>query len=216
MPAGWRSMGPEGNGENAYETENNQLHKWPMGHQLADEFCGLKCGHIGLPPQKLSMIKKADRKILLYVTSHYELPRQDFSAASDQLLKRIDCPNSQQHCSRKFFAEVYWSSWRYLSKKIRSIRNRGYEGYSNGEKNLLRDMLKILERRKLMPFALKNHRLVPLQVYRPIYGREIWAEGSLYDVKPYESIYHNGLWTDLITLNPYSSIFKDSLFQPVR
>ncbi len=57
------------------------------GHQLADEFCGIKCGSWQSEEIRQN-IHQAERKLLLYVTGNYEMPKTELQEAVRHIEKR--------------------------------------------------------------------------------------------------------------------------------
>ena len=109
------------------------------GHQLADEYCGLYCGNWNLETDTQRRLSLSDRKYLVFITGHYELPRQDLLDAVYEVEQR-KCYNAEINCGLNPGGNIFWVSWRQLSEILEAERPAGYPGYSRGEINLLEDI----------------------------------------------------------------------------
>jgi len=157
-------------------TEDNIVKKdadISFGHQLMDEYCGLKCGiwlftesYLDFDPQK--ELFETNQKYLLYVTANYEIPANDILEGLKTSPRFKHCVYTNENCSYSAEEEVYWVSWRDLWMIIDEIgftKNNACIKYSVGERNLIRDLSQFLEVRELQPFN-PFEKLAPLQIYQ--------------------------------------------------
>lgn len=158
----------------------------PLGHQLADEFCGIKCGHWDLPDAVGNELEAVQRKVLLYITANYDIPKVDIKEAWDKIRISRKCIGSQKECSPE--SDIYWVSWRGLYRILQEEKVQGFPGYSIGEHNYLADLIEIL--------ALRG-----LQTFEPF--------KSLDAVDPYSRFFTlPALFDKLTPVDGYNSFFK--------
>lgn len=85
------------NDENGIEEEDQSATTGPIfhyGHQLADQYCGVMCGRWN-DEEVQNKLSQVNKKVLLYVTTHYELPSADLDEAAETIL--------QKHLLQKLF-----------------------------------------------------------------------------------------------------------------
>ncbi|NLG32742.1 MAG: hypothetical protein GX550_04405 [Syntrophomonadaceae bacterium] len=140
------------------------------GHQLADEYCGLYCGNWNIEKDAQRRLSLSDRKYLVFITGHYELPRQDVLDAVCEAEQR-KCYNTEINCGLNPGDNIFWVSWRQLSEILETERLAGYPDYSQGEINLLEDIRNMLIRRGLVPFTVWQN-LQPVMVYKSFWERK--------------------------------------------
>jgi hypothetical protein len=133
------------------------------GHQIADEYCGLYCGNWNLKKETQPRLSRSNRKHLVIITKHYELPKQDLEEAT-RIVKERKCYNAQYNCGLNPEENIYWVSWSQLTEILEAESKRGYPYYSQGERNLLEDVRSMLIRRGLVPFSVWQN-LQPVLVY---------------------------------------------------
>lgn len=130
------------------EPEEQRGNVITLGNQLADEFCGLYCGEWNRE-KKILLTKRLYKRILLYVTNHYEIPLIDIKDSCAALINNRGC---RKNCMFQPEDNIYWVSWRELSTLLEDLIIHEFPGYSLGEKRLLIDLLQSLKLRDLSKF----------------------------------------------------------------
>lgn len=155
------------------------------GHQLADEFCGIKCGS-WLSEKICQNIHQTERKLLLYVTGNYEMPKTELQEAIRHIEER-KCGKKRERTDCRIEAErdVYWVSWRHLHKILSDSTVHG--SLSAGESIMLRDLLSILELRELNWFSTPFANLHPIDAYESFMKADFWS--WLQPVHEYKSVF---------------------------
>jgi hypothetical protein len=116
------------------------------GNQLADEYQGLH--QLQRIPQACGQeLAVAQRRLLLYVTKDFVLPRQQLAEALQSLRKRAIAG-----ASHDLESTFYWLSWHVLHNLLIEERRAGFPGHAPGEQRLLEDVLHVLNRRDLLEF----------------------------------------------------------------
>ena len=162
------------------------------GHQLADEYCGLYCGKWNMDKNSINRLTSSYRKHLVFITMHYDRPRQDLQDAVHEVELR-KCYNTKSSCGFNPENNIFWVSWRHLFEILDAERLTGYVGYSQGEINLLEDVRSMLIRKGLVPFYVWRN-LQPVMVYNSPWERKVVAN----------RVYWNGLEA----LPEYISVFS--------
>jgi len=135
-----------------------------LGHQLADEYCGVTQG---MWQEKITKeLEQVHKRILLYITSDYETPLIDFREAISEI-------GSRKYQNSTFETELYWIGWRNLHTILKNEFSRNYPEYSNGDKNFLEDLRKVLEQRKLIEFKLLE-KLSQVDKYTRFHNTTLW------------------------------------------
>lgn len=158
------------NADNAQSREDSD-EKFTLGHQLADQFCGLRCG-IWRNAEITEKLDRADKKYLIYLTAHYSCPQQDMETAISEIYDRNKskgCAADKCHDAEDW---LLWLSWQDLYVVLERTRKEGYSGYSRGERALLLDLEKVLGRKELMPLALWENSLREVTYYEGNYDGE--------------------------------------------
>lgn len=120
------------------------------GNQLADEYCSLKCGKW----PKLKVMEELTEGQLLYLTAHYEMPKKDLEETL-KILKTKDLNQKCNHCLNQASSEIYWLSWRDIYQELLEVETAGCTDYfPPGEKRLMQDVRRLLEKKGLKPFKL--------------------------------------------------------------
>lgn len=155
------------------------------GHQLADEFCGIKCG--GWLLEKICQnIHQTERKLLLYVTGNYEMPKTELQEAIRHIEERR-CGKKRERidCHIEAERDIYWVSWRHLHKIL--SESTVHKSSSAGESIMLRDLLSILELRELEWFSTPFANLHPIDAYESFLKADFWS--WLQPVHEYKSVF---------------------------
>jgi hypothetical protein len=149
-----------------------------LGHQLADEYCGLKCGkwffreiHSRRDPQIYRT--EAERKWLLYITSHYEFPKRDIEEAIEATGNMKRCKRASENCAANAGKEIYWVGWRDLyavieEMELLQIPSEALMDYTAGERYLIIDLAEVLRVRGLQTFN-PFRELEPVQLFNSIF-----------------------------------------------
>jgi len=134
------------------------------GHQLADYYCGPMCGLWNTGVNINSELSRADEKIIIYVTGHYGLPRNDIAKTVEGLSKRkpASYPGKAVTCQKNINESLYWVGWRNLY----NIIGNSLSSYVGGELNYLLDLHSVLELWRLQPFHPPFNGLIPLSIYK--------------------------------------------------
>lgn len=153
----------------------NEVREHQFCHQLADEYCCIKCGQWLHKFGGYGDLEEAEKNMLLYITSHYECPESDLRDCADIIRGHKTC--DKKACGGNAGWDIYWLGWRQIySVIINELKNYG-KFYSTGENRLINDVLKILEIRDLIPFdVFKKLRNVGL-------SRSISIEDKLHKVR---------------------------------
>jgi hypothetical protein len=142
------------------------------GNQLADEYCGLKCGEW---PNVKNMRKSAPGRVL-YITTHYELPKDDFDEAL-KLLKKTRLDSKCRQCVEQARQDMYWLSWRDIHEESLKAKSIGhFSKYLSGEVRFMEDVRLVLERRGLKRFRLELD-LKQVSDYVSFYQHTFWLGG---------------------------------------
>lgn len=166
--------------------ENESLIRF--GHQLADEYCGVKCGRYSLPEMMQTNMEESQERLLLYLTANFEMPKSDIRQTADRIRER-KCPEAEQVCSLKTETDIYWLSWRELNNILEKEAINGYPGYSLGECNYFVDLYGILGLRGL-------HKFKPFEVLEAI-----GLYSSFFGV--------SGYFQNIVPVNKYKSFLED-------
>jgi len=165
-------------------------------HQLADEYCGLKCGkwtfrkvYSKYDPQIFQA--KAERKYLLYITSHHEFPKGDIMEAIEATRDRKGCERALGNCGVNASNEIYWVGWRDLyavieEKGMLQVPSKACMDYTASEQCLIADLAEVLRIRGLKTFDPFRD-LKPVQLVSNIIDDHFLFDG-LKPVGLYESI----------------------------
>jgi len=173
--------------------DKKQSECFKYGHQLADEYCGLYCGNWNLEKDTKKRLSLSNRKHLVFITKHYQLPRQDLLDAVREVELR-KCYNAEINCGLNPGENIFWVSWRQLSEILEDERLVGYPGYAQGERNLLEDVRSVLIRRGLVPFVVWQN-LQPVMVYK-----RFWERKALID---------KGYWAGLEVVPEYIVVLRN-------
>lgn len=177
------------------EKESKSLIKF--GHQLADEYCGLKCGkwvfrkiHSKCDPQVYRT--QAERKCLLYITSHYEFPKGDIKEVIEASKDTNRCKRASESCAVNAGKEIYWVGWRDLYAIIEEmgmlqIPSKALTDYTAAEQYLISDLAEVLRIRGLQTFD-PFRELKPVQLANNILD-DYFLFNGLKPVGLYESIF---------------------------
>ncbi|HHV15313.1 MAG TPA: hypothetical protein GXX58_01890 [Gelria sp.] len=158
------------------DEDKGELEFLKYGHQLADEYCGLYCGNWNLETDTQKRLSLSERKYLVFITGHYELPRQDLLDAVYEVEQR-KCYNTEINCGLNPGENIFWVSWRQLSEILETESLAGYPDYSQGEINLLEDIRNMLIGRGLVPFTVWQN-LQPVMVYKSFWERKAGIDGG--------------------------------------
>lgn len=139
-------------------------------------------------------IGSADRKILIYVTAHYELPAADLREAVGTIRKRAKsrCVDEGNNCWRTCKTDIYWISWRGLNDLI----SQNCSLYTGGEQAYLKDLQEVLKLRNLQPFQTPFKNLAYVGEYVPMLNRDTSAPSQ-----------EKGFWSGLIDPGIYAALF---------
>ncbi|MEW6546787.1 MAG: hypothetical protein AB1446_07725 [Bacillota bacterium] len=162
------------------KSPEDDLARSTFGHQLADEFCGIKCGDWqGLEHP----LKPGEARFLIYVTQHYEMPRPELEEAVTEITKRpCQGPDCRLHAENS----IYWVSWRDLHGVLSQGNRLKY--CNHGQGRLLGDLRQVLEARGLMRYSLSLSRLATPGAYERICQYGFWSR--LVSVGTYEGPFH--------------------------
>ncbi len=163
----------------------NEVTDYQFYHQLADEYCCIKCGQWLHKSEEYSDLEEAENNMLLYITSHYECPESDLRDCVDIIKGHKTC--DKKACGGNAGWDIYWLGWRKIYSVIKNELINYGKFYSIGECRLINDVLKILEIRELTPF----------NVFK-----------KLIDVQPYNSKFSNNQSYKMEELGEYVSFIK--------
>lgn len=133
------------------------------GNQLADEYCGLKCGDW----PGLEVMRDLVEGRVLYITAHYERPQAHFEEAVKTLEKKRQEPECRE-CVARARRDFYWLGWRDVYEELCAIERTDYADYQPGEVQLLKDVRSVLQLRGLKRFRL-NLDVKAVQQYTPLF-----------------------------------------------
>ena len=153
--------------------------EFALGHQLTDQFCGLRCG-IWANSDITKKIEMADKKYLIYLTAHYSCPQADLETTVSEIKARNNSKGCSQDRCNNAEDMVFWLSWQELYDVLTAIEGSGYIGYSRGEKALLEDLGKVLSKKKLMPLKLWEGSLTTVVYYENNFDNERPADEVQY------------------------------------
>lgn len=151
-----------------------------LGHQLADEFCGIQCA-TSWGAEVRRELEHADRKLLLYLTANHVIPKPQLQEAVGEIRKRPCCT---PECEAGAESDIYWLSWRHLHRILSD--NNLFGTYTLAERNLFHDLRSVLEQRGLEWFS---------------------PFGDLISVEPYPAFYKHNFWLGLQPVEGYEPIF---------
>lgn len=137
-----------------------------LRNQLADEYCGIKCGTWGAEIQR--QLAGCRQKVLLYVTGDYVLPHAELAEAIKDIAGRR-CDQAKD-CAAEAERNIFWLSWRALHALL--TEDRLWETYRSAGKRLLEDVRSVLELRNLAAFT-PFRSLVPIAEYRRLW--RLWC-----------------------------------------
>lgn len=179
--------------DNGNEEESNVVKEdsFIYGHQLADQYCGMFCGRWNLYGDINNKLTQAGRRVLIYLTAHYEFPQTDILDALKSIKKRV-CKEKKAACWENAESNIYWISWRNLYTLIGQYISQ----YTGGERNYLRDLQDLLEVRNLLPFRDPFKELKDVDVYERLLGEKVSPSTQLEKLN------------NLVTVKPYQPIFK--------
>ena len=163
-----------------------------FGHQLADQYCCIKCGQWNSEEENQMELAETNRKVLIYITAHYELPRADLEEAIMTIKKSRKCSKG---CYKQVKNDIYWTSWRVLYDVI---HKETLQVYSKGEQNYINDVFEMLKIRGLVPFYTTFQDLISIDAYKGIF-ENLMANQSSSELK---------LWQGLKNSTYYHSIFQ--------
>ncbi len=172
-----------------------------FSHQLADEYCGIKCGNwvfnkINSIIEPKTFLIEAENTFLLYITGSFELPKSDLREALEIIEDPNRCKGASAKCRQNAGEEMYWVSWRDLSAVIeeaglQQVRALMGAEYSLGERCLISDVFQMLKIRGMYTFR---------------------SFRDLEKVLPYGSIFVDKYFFALIDpVERYESIFKKNI-----
>ena len=153
------------------------------GHQLADECAALSSPVWHLPDEAMQAFQQARRRLLLYVTAHYELPRADLEEA----VRVAGAGQGGGVAGPQPATDLYWVGWRDLHTLLVNAGAAGFPGYSLGERNFLEDLREVLALRRLCDFQ-PFLGLKPVAAYERVVQQPLRFE-RLKLVEPYLSIF---------------------------
>jgi len=168
------------------------------GHQLADQYCGIFCGRWDFNSDILNEFAQAGKKALIYLTAHYEFPKDDIKDAAEAIEKR-NCKEKNALCLENADCNIYWVGWRDLYTLIGQYISQ----YTGGERNYLEDLRDILEGRYLEPFQQPFMNLVELDIYDQLLGEKAHPFKRVDNLKPFNS---------LTAVGVYRAIFNNSVW----
>ena len=163
-----------------------------FGHQLADQYCCIKCGKWNSKEESQKELAETNRKVLIYITAHFELPRVDLEEAIMTIEKSRKC---SKECHDQAENDIYWISWRALYDVI---HKETLQVYSKGEQNYINDVFEMLKIRGLVPFYTTFQDLISIDAYKGLFENLI-ANQSIFELK---------LWQGLKNSAHYHSIFQ--------
>ncbi len=130
-----------------------------LGHQLADQFCGLDCG-VWMSQGIANVIAEAEEKYLLFLTAHYSLPKADLREAAAEVTKRQGGKTCKlDTCDAS--SRLYWLNWQALYQVLEKWETEGEKGY----KYLLMDLRRSLEQKNLQPLQAWQTELAQVDDY---------------------------------------------------
>jgi len=153
-------------------------------HQLADEYCGIKCGKWAISLQQ--EIPTDARKYILYITGNYEIPRQDIEETINKI-RRHKCWMINSECAPNPENDIFWVSWRNLYSIIYRSHNDFLLNYSEGEWNYIKDLKEILSLRGLKDFYAFDQ-YISCKEYQRFFTLKIW--NILNPIEKYYSFYN--------------------------
>ncbi|NYV66541.1 hypothetical protein HYI36_14840 [Bacillus sp. Gen3] len=116
------------------------------GDQLAELYKELQEGNIHIENQKTrdKFIKSEGNRYLFYVTSHYDLPKQDI----DETLKIL----KKKSYGNQKYKEFYWVNWMCILDSIDEVNGKETWAYAPPNRLLLSDLKDLLLKKELVPF----------------------------------------------------------------
>lgn len=182
-----------GNNENDAEEDKEPSESFHYGHQLADEYCGVMCGLCNSGEEVQKELAQVNRKVLIFVTAHYEIPITDLEEAVDTIRKRAKskCTGKGIDCWKSCKTAIYWVGWRNLYTLI----NQHLVDYTGGELSYIKDLQEALELRNLQPFKKPFNNLFDVDEYERLFSNT--------PPKQYETRF----WLHLIEPGKYDQLF---------